>query len=156
MQDKNPDHPRIIARPPFIYFAFIIIGAVLNRWWPMKMKLGGLSLPLGWGFIAVGLSLMTWGVLVMKKANTPVDPHETPTALVVRGPFRFSRNPLYISLTLIYIGIAVLLRDGWIFCLLIPLLMAMYYGVILREEEYLEKNFEEEYWKYKRTVRRWI
>ncbi len=156
MHDKNHDHPRIITRPPFIYLIFIIMGVLLNRLWPISMHLGGLHLTLGWGFIALGLSLMTWGVFVMKKANTPVNPHETPTALVANGPFRFSRNPLYISLTIIYVGIAILLKNGWILSLLIPLLIIMHYGVIFREEEYLENKFGEEYLRYKRSVRRWI
>jgi protein-S-isoprenylcysteine O-methyltransferase Ste14 len=93
---------------------------------------------------------------VMKHAGTHIDPYKPTMALVVDGPFRFTRNPLYLSLTLLYSGTAFLLNLLWAILLLPIALVIMQFGVICREERYLEKKFGQEYLRYKARVRRWI
>ncbi len=104
--------------------------------------------------IAVWLSL--WGVRVMHRAGTSEKISLPTTALVTTGPFRLSCNPLYASLTLGYLGIAIVAQSLWALALLIVVLVVMQQGVIDREERYLEQRFGADYQRYKERVRRWI
>jgi len=78
------------------------------------------------------------------------------TALVTEGPFRYSRNPIYVALTLLYVGVALLINALWILLLVVPALMALRYGVIAREEAYLTQKFGDAYHQYTTQVRRWL
>jgi protein-S-isoprenylcysteine O-methyltransferase Ste14 len=92
----------------------------------------------------------------MTRAQTAVDPSKPTTAIVSDGVFRFSRNPLYLSMTLLYISISLLFNALWALLLLLPLLVIVQIGVIQREEVYLERKFGDEYLRYKSQVRRWM
>jgi protein-S-isoprenylcysteine O-methyltransferase Ste14 len=106
--------------------------------------------------VAVGVGTVFFAIRAMRRADTPVDPYEPTTALVIDGPFRFTRNPLYLSLTLVYLGITSLMNAFWPLMLLPAALVIMQRGVIVREERYLESKFGEEYLRYKAKVRRWL
>jgi protein-S-isoprenylcysteine O-methyltransferase Ste14 len=96
------------------------------------------------------------GDRAVRKAETNINPYEPLTTIVIEGPYRFTRNPLYLATTLIYGGIAVRLNVLWA-TLVLPLVLAVIQrGVIEREERYLERKFGEEYTQYKARVRRWI
>jgi len=95
-------------------------------------------------------------LLEMRRAGTHVDPRQQVTALVTQGPFRLTRNPLYLSLTLLYAGIALMVNSLWAILLLPGALIMIRYGVINREERYLERTFGEQYLSYKAKVRRWV
>ncbi len=92
----------------------------------------------------------------MERAGTNVNPREPTTALVVSGPFRFSRNPLYVALTLMYAGLAVVANAFWVLVLLVPVLLVLHSGVVRREERYLEAKFGEAYRQYRARVRRYL
>jgi protein-S-isoprenylcysteine O-methyltransferase Ste14 len=100
--------------------------------------------------------LAKWGETVMRRAGTNIKPSQPTTAIVQTGPFRFSRNPLYISLTLFYLGVCLMFNALWPLLLLPPLLVVVQRGIIYREERYLEAKFGEEYRDYRRRVRRWL
>ncbi len=104
----------------------------------------------------LGTVLMLTGVVQMRRAGTPVNPRQTTQKLLTTGVFRFSRNPLYVSLTMIYLGIAMVLSNLWLIVLVVPLLGLMHFGVIRREEEYLTQKFGAEYSDYQHRVRRWF
>ena len=106
--------------------------------------------------IAIACLLVLSAFRLMRKAGTNVDPTQPTTALVVKGPFQLTRNPLYLSLTLIYSGIAMLMNALWAMLILPFVLLVMRLGVIDREERYLERKFGEEYRQYKARVRRWL
>ena len=89
-------------------------------------------------------------------AGTPFDPHKPASALITDGPYRFSRNPAYVTLTLWYVGIGLLLNNGWVLLLVLLPLLVMDRCAIPREERHLEAEFGEEYRRYKSTVRRWL
>ena len=110
----------------------------------------------GMAFIALGLSLAVWGRLEFHRARTPVYPGEQPTALVATGPFRFTRNPMYLGMTLVLMGVAVLF--GKLLPLLIPFFFAWVISVrfIRHEEERLVELFGHAYEDYMQRVRRWI
>jgi protein-S-isoprenylcysteine O-methyltransferase Ste14 len=92
----------------------------------------------------------------MKRAGTNIRPDQPALAIVSNGPFRFSRNPLYLALTGLYLGIALLADALWPLLLLVPTLAVLQWGVIAREERYLEAKFGESYRAYKSRVRRWV
>jgi protein-S-isoprenylcysteine O-methyltransferase Ste14 len=152
----KPKTAGVIAPPPLIYLAGVVLGLVLWNLAPSPFLPRGLGYGVGAVliFIAVGISL--WGVLEMRRAGTAVNPRIATTALVTTGPFRFSRNPLYVALTLCYLGIAIAAQSLWALALLPLVLAVMQYGVIYREERYLEDRFGAEYVLYKERVRRWI
>jgi protein-S-isoprenylcysteine O-methyltransferase Ste14 len=106
--------------------------------------------------MAAGLGLSGWFVWTMRRAGTPVDPYEAPTALVTAGPFRYTRNPAYVALTLTYAGLSLLTGTLWSLLLLPGVLLAVDRGVIQREESYLEEHFGADYVEYQRRVRRWL
>ena len=92
----------------------------------------------------------------MWRARTPIDPRKSVARLVTHGPFRFTRNPSYLSFAVYYVGIASLVNTRWPLFLLPLVLLVVQRGVIEREEQYLERKFGQEYLRYKARVRRWI
>lgn len=91
-----------------------------------------------------------------RRAGTPFDVRKPASALITEGPYRFSRNPSYVSLTLLYLGIGILLNNGWILILVAPVFLVMDLWVVRREERHLEAKFGEEFLRYKAAVRRWL
>jgi len=92
----------------------------------------------------------------MQAAGTNVNPSLPTTSIVTSGPFRLSRNPLYVAVTLLYFGLILALNTWWGIIMLIPLLIIMHFGVVLREERYLEEKFGDEYRRYKARVARYL
>ena len=153
---ETPDNPGVIAPPPLIYAGALAIGLLANRPYPIAFLPRGLSRVLGWPLIVGGLVIGTLGFREMQRAGTNVDPREPTTAIVTRGPYQFTRNPLYLSMTLIYAGITALANTLPAALLLPAVLAVMRRGVIVREERYLERKFGDEYLGYKARVQRWI
>ncbi len=107
--------------------------------------------PCDWNF-----KFATLGLGEFRRVGTQVSPLRPSTALATGGIYRYTRNPLYVSLAFIYLGIAAAMNGLWLLLLAVPLLVAIRYGVIAREERYLEAKFGEDYRQYKRRVRRWM
>ena len=101
-------------------------------------------------------ALSIWGRRTMIRAGTNVNPKLPATHLVVTGPFRWSRNPLYLALTTAYMGLALAFDVAAALALAVPLVLLVRYGVIAREERYLEAKFGEPYVRYKKVTRRWV
>ena len=156
MSDETQDNPGVIAPPPLIYAGGLVIGLLANRRYPVPFLPHGLARVLGWLLIISGLAIGTLGFREMKRAGTNVDPREPTTTIVTGGPYRFTRNPLYLSMTLIYVGISALANALPSVLLLPAVLHIMRRGVIEREERYLERKFGAEYLNYKAQVRRWM
>ena len=106
--------------------------------------------------MAISGLVMPFVLHQFRKARTTFDPRKRACAVVTGGPFRFSRNPAHVSLTLVYIGIGFAIDNVWVLALLVPVVAVMHYGVILREERHLEERFGENYARYKASVRRWL
>ncbi len=156
MQDITNDKPGVIAPPPLIFATGLVGGLLLHVAFPVSVLprvagfgLGGILIVLA-GIFAVGAS---WA---FRRAGTNINPTKPAIALVTEGPFRVSRNPFYLSLTLLYVGIALCTNALWPLLFLLPLLIVIQRGVIEREEQYLELKFGEDYRRYKARVRRWI
>jgi protein-S-isoprenylcysteine O-methyltransferase Ste14 len=92
----------------------------------------------------------------MKRAGTNIRPDRPTLAIVTDGPFRFSRNPLYLAAAGLYLAVALLVNTLWPLLLLVPVLLVLHWGVIRREERYLEAKFGDSYREYRARVRRWV
>jgi protein-S-isoprenylcysteine O-methyltransferase Ste14 len=111
---------------------------------------------IGVTLLVMNAILVRWAFVTMRTAQTSPNPFESSTALVVTGPFKFSRNPVYVAMTGFYCAIALLINSLWPLLLLLPLVVIMHRGVIRREELYLEQRFGAAYGAYKMRVRRWL
>ena len=156
MSDDGRDNAGVVAPPPLIYLLPLLVGLALNRrieasFLPARaMRLVGLPLVVG------GLSLGLWFLRTLRGAGTPVDPREPVEVLVQSGPYRYSRNPGYLSMAMIYAGVAGLANSLPSLLLLPVALGVIRRGVIDREERYLEHLFGDEYLAYKARVGRWL
>lgn len=147
---------RPILPPPLIYLLFIGVAWAAHTQLPLVLAGTLWTHYLGWGLIDAGLLLMLWAALLMLRNRTTVNPYGVPTRLLEDGPFRYSRNPIYLADTLIYCGVALLWGSLWPWLLLPALIGCMHWGVILREETLLAQLFGQAYVDYCRRVRRWI
>lgn len=152
------DSAGVIVPPPLIFGATLLAGLVLD-WFVIPSMLalapgqrfaaGGLLVLLGFVSIVLALNLF-------RRAGTRPEPWQPSSTIVETGVYRFTRNPMYLGMTLIYAGIALALDSVSSLVLLVPLLIVIRYGVIGREEAYLERKFGEPYRHYRGRVRRWL
>lgn len=146
--------PDVIPFPPLVFIAALGTGWLINCLVPFQ-----LPAPLrvaGGILIFAGITLGMWGIRAMRRAGTPVRPDRPVTALVTDGPFQHTRNPLYIGLITIYLGIAFSTGILWLFVMLAPALMVAHWKIVRREEQFLEMKFGSAYRDYKARVRRWV
>ena len=137
------DTPQVVAPPPLIFLAFVIVGFLLYWLWPLPFAIGiGYDI-LGVVLIVVPIAIAIWARNLFIRAGTNVEPYKPTTVIVDKGPFAYSRNPLYLCMFVLYLGIALLTGNGWLLPLVVPLYFIMHYGVIAREERYLEGKFGE-------------
>lgn len=151
------DNANVITIPPFIYIIALVIGIALRFWIPLQIFFNiSIKHYFGWPFIVVSPILAIWAVKTFRKAGEHEDVRKPTYKIVTTGPFQYTRNPMYVSLTLLYIGLAFMINTYWLLLLLPFVLAVLYYGVILREEKYLEKKFGDDYRAYKSKVPRWL
>jgi protein-S-isoprenylcysteine O-methyltransferase Ste14 len=155
MADEH-DNPGIRVPPPPIYLLALLLGLLLDRRTHVPFLPRGVARVLGWPLVGGGMALAAWFVWTMRSADTTIRIDKPVSSLVQDGPFRYSRNPGYVALTMIYAGIAALRNALWAILLLPLVLFVIQREVIEREERYLERTFGEEYLNYKRRVRRWV
>ena len=144
-----------LIRPPFVYLGSIVLGLLLHWLWPVRWLPAPIGTPLGVVLALAAVALFLSSVRTFRKAGTPV-PGNLPTTTIVRaGPYRFSRNPIYVAFTLFQAGVAAWVNSVAVLAMLVPAIALM--GVVIgREERYLEARFPADYPQYKREVRRWL
>lgn len=153
------DTAGVIAPPPLIYLGFLILGLALEF---LVVRTQGLDMPasLRWTVVAalllIGAAAIAAAVLRFRRAGTPAPPWQPTTAFVAQGIYRFTRNPMYLGMTLIYCAIAVAADAPVVFWMLIPLCFTIHYGVVLREERYMAGKFGAAYIDYANSVPRWL
>jgi protein-S-isoprenylcysteine O-methyltransferase Ste14 len=153
---STTDTAGVVVRPPVLYLGSLIAGGLLDLMFPAPLPEHALRLPAAGLLLVVGVALLIVCFRRFTAAGTNVPTWLPTTALVISGPYRFSRNPIYVALTLAYLGLALGYGSWWPLVLLAPLLIVMRYGVIGREERYLEARFGDAYRAYRSSVRRWI
>lgn len=142
--------------PPVLYVVPAVAGWGVDRVVPLGFLPGGLPLPVGLLLVAIGLALAVAAAGYMHRAGTSPEPWRPTTVLVTGGPFRFSRNPIYLAYTLGYVGFGCLANGLWVLLLLPVPIAAVHFGFIVREERYLARRFGDEYAEYAARVRRWL
>jgi protein-S-isoprenylcysteine O-methyltransferase Ste14 len=155
MREKT-DNPGVRIPPPLFYAAAVVGGWLLDRWWSLPVGVDSVrpvfaSLLLG-GF----LLLMGSAITSFRRRRTSVLPFRPATTLVIAGPYRYTRNPMYLGAALLVLALGFWLNTWWPILLLIPTLAIIQRYVIGREEGYMRRRFGAEYDAYTRQVRRWI
>jgi protein-S-isoprenylcysteine O-methyltransferase Ste14 len=156
MRQESADKAGVVAPPPLIYAIAFLAGVLLNVRKPLPFLPSPLRYILGALLVGTAGTVVFLSVSEMREAGTNVNPEQPTTALIVKGPYQFTRNPIYVSLTLLYTGLATLANTLWAILLLPVVLLIMQRGVIEREERYLENKFGDRYTQYKAQVRRWV
>jgi len=145
-----------LVRPPFVYLGSIALGLVLHLLWPARLVPLSVSTPAGAIVTVLAIALFVSTVRTLRAAGTPV-PGNRPTTTIVRtGPYRFSRNPIYLAFSLVQLGLSLWVNSLALLITVIPAVALMWLVVIPREERYLEARFPSEYSPYKVSVRRWL
>jgi protein-S-isoprenylcysteine O-methyltransferase Ste14 len=139
-----------------LYAGAFVVVLVLRWFWSMPIFGHAVGLWPGLALVVLGVGIAAWGRRTLQTAGTNVNPALPATAIVTSGPFRVSRNPLYFALTLVYCGLTLAFNTWWGLVVLVPLLIIMHRGVVLREERYLEQKFGEPYRQYCSEVRRYF
>jgi protein-S-isoprenylcysteine O-methyltransferase Ste14 len=155
MADEH-DSPGIRVPPPLIYLLPLALGLLLDRSLHIPFLPRRVARILGWPLVGGGVALSGWAFRTMRTAETTVRTDKAVSNLIQDGPFRYTRNPLYLSDAMIYAGISALRNSLWAIVLLPLGMFVIQREVMGREERYLERTFGEEYLAYKARVRRWI
>jgi protein-S-isoprenylcysteine O-methyltransferase Ste14 len=129
---------------------------VLTVAWPLPFVPHVLRLPVGCSLVAMAAALFSYSIKQFRMAGTPVPGNKPATAIVRTGPYRLSRNPIYLAFFALHLGLAILVNSLWLVATLIPTVAIIAGVVVLREERYLTGRFGAEYLKYKASVRRWL
>jgi protein-S-isoprenylcysteine O-methyltransferase Ste14 len=153
---SGPDTAHVLAPPPLIFLGALLLGMALQAAWPIRLPIRPWSRIVGGCLIAGGLALSATVMHHFRRAGTPVTPWSETRRLVVTGPYRLSRNPDYLGQAMLTAGLGLVLAAPWVIPALVPALLVVRYGVIAREERYLERRFGEEYARYRGRVRRWL
>ena len=153
---KTADNPGVVAFPPLIFAAFAAVGIAIHFIAPLPLLPHWPARVVGIALILLEGTLALWARRVMVAAGTNIRPDLPALAIVRDGPYRFTRNPMYLSLCLLQIAVGLMVDDWVPLLLVIPLGLVLHFGVVLREERYLEAKFGEHYLDLKRRVRRWL
>jgi len=148
MSNDQPDNPGIKIPPPLIYLLPLLLGLILDRKAHLSFLPSGVVRTVGSPLIGCGALIAGWWSKTMRDADAPVRTDKPVPRLTTAGPFAYSRNPAYLSLTMIYAGIAALRNSLWAILFLPLVLYVIQREVIGREEQYLERAFGEEYLAY--------
>jgi protein-S-isoprenylcysteine O-methyltransferase Ste14 len=148
--------PATLIPPPLVYAVALAAAWRLDRELPLAFDLGASARPLGWFLIGLGLAGFAWALTAIWNRHTTVNPYKAASNLVTSGPFRHSRNPIYVSDWFVYVGVMLLLRSVWPLLLAPVVFLVMRYLVVAHEERHLEARFGDEYRAYKARVRRWF
>ena len=155
--DNRADTAPVITRPPLAWGLAVIGGLALN--WLVPLPFLPVDLPAGWlGAIVfvLALALFAWAIVTITRAGSNVPTNRPTTTIVESGPYRFTRNPIYLGMFLSLIGLAIAFDNLWLLMMLVPFALIIRYGVVAREEAYLERKFGDVYRGYRSRVRRWL
>ena len=144
------------VRPPRIYLTSIAMGVLTQILAPLLFVPEALSAPVGASLVVIAIALLVWSVAKFRAAGTPVPAREPTTTIVRSGPYRLSRNPIYLAYSLFQLGLAIWINSVWLLATLVVAVWLIHHLVIPREEQYLERRFGAEYLNYKASVGRWL
>ena len=146
----------VIAPPPLIVLGGLALAITANWLYPIPWVTFRLRAPIGALLVMAAVVLMITSIRELRAADTPVQTRQPTRTIISTGPYRFSRNPIYLSFAILILGIAVWTGSAWFLVGLVLTMLVITTGVIMREERYLERKFGDTYLGYKRKVRRWL
>jgi len=156
VSEMQEDHASVKIHPPILLLIHIFAAFLLNGLFPLPFVFPKVLVWVGYLLILVGLGLAISAAGRIMQAHTTLDPHGSVTEIVTSGPYRFSRNPIYLGFVCLLIGFLFIFRSYWGLILSPVLIVSLYQLVIKHEEVYLEKKFGDVYTSYKSRVRRWL
>jgi protein-S-isoprenylcysteine O-methyltransferase Ste14 len=151
------DTAQVIVRPPIAWALAVLVGFALN--WLMPLPFMPPAASAGWlggALFAIALALFAWAIATVTRAGSHVPTNMPTTTIVDSGPYGFTRNPIYLAMFLGLVGFAVGFDSIWLLVVLVPFALVIRYGVVAREEAYLERKFGDVYRRYLARVRRWL
>ena len=151
------DTAQVIIRPPIAWALAVLAGVALN--WLIPLPFVPVMLPAGWlgaMVFVLAVALFAWAIVTMTRVGSNVPTNRPTTTIVEAGPYRFTRNPIYLGMFLGLIGLAIAFDNLWLLMVLVPFALVIRYGVVAREEAYLERKFSDIYRGYRSRVRRWL
>ena len=155
--EVTTDSSNAVIRPPIAWGLAFVAGVGVD--WLHPMPFLPTSFPTAWlggAIFALGFALAVWAIVSIRKAGTQVETYKPTTTIVASGPYSFTRNPIYIGMFLGQIGLAIGFNSLWLLATLVLFYSVIRYGVVAREEAYLERKFNNVYRDYKSRVRRWL
>ncbi|MCG8030248.1 MAG: isoprenylcysteine carboxylmethyltransferase family protein [Candidatus Thiodiazotropha taylori] len=156
VNDRSEDHADVILPPPVIHIISIGLAGVIGYYFPMPLPHWVMLQWIGAMLSVAAIAITLWGMREFHASRNPVAPIRPVNRLMVSGPYRFTRNPLYLSLILLQLGLALFFLNGWMAVLLLPVVIIVHVYVVAREEAYLLRRFGSDYQAYQERVRRWI
>jgi protein-S-isoprenylcysteine O-methyltransferase Ste14 len=153
---RDPDVPDILVFPPILLGGAMLLGALLDWLLPIPLLSPVAARVLGAALFVFSAALGFSAQRALRRAGTNISPNEPTLALVTDGPYRRTRNPLYLAGLGVYLGVALFINGLAPFLLLVPLAVLLHWGIVLREERYLTTKFGETYRVYQTQVRRWL
>jgi protein-S-isoprenylcysteine O-methyltransferase Ste14 len=154
--DARTDRAGVVMLPPVLMLAAFVLVLILHHFLPLIIGMPGPMRNLGIALIALGVGSAAWGRTTLVRAGTNVSPLKPTTAIVTGGPFQFTRNPLYVGIMCVFLGLSLIVGTWWGFIVIVPVFLILHFGVVLREERYLAQKFGEPYLAYKQSVRRYF
>jgi len=155
-EPKGDRRPRVRIPAPLLLIIAILIGNGLNALWPMQLDAVVIRNIAGWTYNAAATLLLAWCVALFMRRRTTIMPSRPVNALITNGPYRYSRNPMYLSIALYHLGIAMATGIIWHVFTFVPALIAIRLWVIAPEEVYMRQRFGEAYQVYCTQVPRWF
>jgi protein-S-isoprenylcysteine O-methyltransferase Ste14 len=159
MMAEARDTPGVIAPPPLLAAAAVVLGLLLDWLLPAYLLRVLLSFPermvIGVVLIAAGLALIVSANLALREAGTNVEPWKPSLTIVTGGVFRWLRNPMYVGGVVLLVGLAILIASDWMVVMTVGLVLVLHVGVVRREERYLEAKFGDAYRRYMNAVPRY-
>ena len=156
MSEVNSDAPNVKIIPPLVYLAGMIVGLLVSIWLPTKVVSNPAAWIVGGFLILCGAVLAASAILKFKGVGTTVRPDRAASSLVIAGPYKITRNPMYLGLALVYLGIAIADQSIWALILFPIILVIIQHWAIEPEEAFLERRFGTDYSSYKSKIRRWL
>jgi len=157
--DKTQDHPGVRFPPPLFFIFGFAVSLLVHKFLPLYLiadSLAGVFSIIGRLCTLIGLAFMIWGLLTFLRFRTAVSPYRPASQVVTTGPYRFSRNPMYVGFTIAYMG-GILAKNTLWALLLLPLVLWFLTVLVIRpEERYLARTFGSVYTDYANRVRRWL
>jgi protein-S-isoprenylcysteine O-methyltransferase Ste14 len=151
------DTAQVLVRPPLVWALAAVVGIVLG--WLVPLPFVPTAVPAAWlggAVFALALALFAWAITTMTRGGSNVPTSRPTMSIVDAGPYRFTRNPIYLGMMLSLVGLAIAFDSLWSLMALVVFFLVIRYGVVAREEAYLERKFGDVYRSYRARVRRWL